>query len=124
MKTLEQRWAAIRDKPRPLSINDSKEWYAIKREQGKLIDPATCGVFFEYTDMTDPYYIHGDDDRSDCVGRSFFAKNPGSDYAVAFSEIPRAILIQLEAKKLAAHAEGWRRVIEMFQPHDEDWPPS
>ena len=110
---LEQQWLAFRKRIgdcRPLTEAEIEEFYRLKKAQGKLIDLDTCEVFFNYTDVTDPYHVLPGEDY--CTRRSFFARNPGSKNAVCFDQIPREILDKLEAKRDAADHEGWRIIYE------------
>jgi hypothetical protein len=65
------------------------EWLAVRREVGLKIDPATAEVSFHWTDTGDPYGIHARSPGEDyCVGRSYFARSPGSDIWVEFGDLP------------------------------------
>ena len=58
----------------------AKQWLAIRKEEALKIDPDTAQVEWDYRYVLDPY-----DDIPDlpeeyrCVGRTYFARSPGSD---------------------------------------------
>ena len=68
-----------------------KERLAIREEAGRKIDPETAEVMWKYAQMVDPY---GDGleipDELWLVGRTYFARSPGSDIWVWFGDLPDA----------------------------------
>lgn len=69
---------------------DVQQYLAIRREEGMKIDPATAEVDWDWTETLDPYGVEGplpEDCRQ--VGRTYFARRPGSDIWVAFCDLPK-----------------------------------
>ena len=93
---------------RYLTKAEIDEWHKRKRAEGKLIDPDTAKVFFDYTDLANPYNVYPG--PSEYVGRSFFAVAPGSTNYVFWSDLPPETCEALADKREAANVEGWRRV--------------
>jgi hypothetical protein len=71
---------------------EAKQWRAIRKEEGLRIDPETAEVTYWHASVLDPYGIYPDmpEVLSGCVGREYFARNPGSDIWVSFDDLPRA----------------------------------
>jgi hypothetical protein len=66
---------------------ETKEWLATRKEEGLLIDPETAEVMWRHTKILDPYGIYPDE-LDDNVGRTFWARRPGSDIWVEFGDLP------------------------------------
>jgi hypothetical protein len=64
-----------------------REFLAIRKEEGLKIDPTTAEVHWHYTEVTDPYGVYPFEEI-ECVGRSYFARRPGSDIWVEFGDLP------------------------------------
>lgn len=126
MTTIETRLSELRELSNVRVLTDAEwqEWFAIKKEQGKLIDPATCEVDFIYGNDGDEYSLCTHDRRYDeirgSVGRVFFAGNAGCTTWgwVAFRDIPEEIRKKLEDKRRAADAEGWRQIFAIKDQTD------
>ena len=72
------------------------EWLAARKRAGLEIDPETAEVMWCYGHLLDPYDAHADlTDEGKCIGRVFFARNPGSDIWVAFHDLPKETLAKL-----------------------------
>jgi hypothetical protein len=68
-----------------------EEWKAWRKAAGLHIDPETAEVFWEYTQVTDPYGVCPDiPQECDCVGRTYFARSPGTDVWIWFGDLPDA----------------------------------
>ena len=84
---------------------DLEEWRAIRREAGLKIDPETAEVHRTYAQILDPYGMCPElPEEYDQVGRVYFARSPGSDIWVCFSDLPEAIrdaLWEKHKRKLA-----------------------
>lgn len=66
-----------------------EQWLQLRKDEAPLIDPATAEVFWHYTQVIDPYGVLTEiPDGCDCVGRSYFARRPGSDIWVWFGDLP------------------------------------
>ena len=69
----------------------TEEWLAIRKEAGLQIDPDTAEVSWCYAQVLDPYGIYPKlPEEFYCVGRSYFARSPGSDVWVEFGDLPEA----------------------------------
>lgn len=77
---------------------------ALRRAVGLHIDPETAEVEWTYAQTLDPY---GDDPNlpEECqqVGREYFARSPGSDVWISFSDLPKATSDALWAKRRERH---------------------
>jgi hypothetical protein len=78
-----------------MTDQELKLWLAAKKEAGKLIDPETAEVTFDWGLTTDPYGVMDDPSEVDCVGRNYFFRNPGSDIWVWDGDLPAAVLARL-----------------------------
>jgi hypothetical protein len=74
-----------------------RNWLAVRKEAAKHIDAATAEVDWNYAEVLDPYGIdpllpeeYRLTDECRCVGRSYFARSPGSDVWVEFGDLPKA----------------------------------
>jgi hypothetical protein len=66
-----------------------EQWLAIRKEEALRINPDTALVRWEYRQVLDPYGVNPDlPPECDCVGRVYFAQNPGSDIWVSFYDLP------------------------------------
>src|SRR5262249_43664858 len=70
-------------------------WLEDRKRAGKLIDPATAKVYFEFTGP-DVYGVWKM--PSEYVGRTYFARSPGSDIWVAFDDLPEETVQAIEAR--------------------------
>lgn len=69
-----------------------EQWLAVRKEEAPKIDPATAEVDWSYTEVLDPYGVYNlspDTEAGGCVGRSYFARRPGSDIWVVFGDLPK-----------------------------------
>ena len=77
--------------PRMGDDQKMKEYYSIREEAGRHIDPATAEVDWEYGQTLDPYGIEPDlPEECQQIGRVYFARSPGSDIWVWFGDLPEA----------------------------------
>lgn len=71
-----------------------EEWLAIRKEEGKSIDPATAETRWSYERVADPYGVIPNSDLSDegrgVSGRAYWARSPGSKIWVLFDDLPEA----------------------------------
>lgn len=87
------------DTERTVTIREDM-FYALMKIAGQLIDPATCEVDWIYAQTNDPYNVHPDlPPEACCVGREYFARNPGSDVWVWFGDLPKATREALHHKE-------------------------
>ena len=69
-----------------------EDWLAIRKEEALLIDPETAEVFWNWGQVLDPYGVWANmPDECDCVGRSYFARRPGSEIWVSFDDLPEPV---------------------------------
>ena len=77
----------------PIFVNDQtarEQWLAVRKEAGLLIDPETAEVEWTYAFTLDPYGIYPDlPEELQQVGREYFARSPGSNVWVRFSDVPK-----------------------------------
>jgi hypothetical protein len=75
------------------------QWLAIRKEAGLKIDPKTAEVVYNWGQVLDPYGIYSDlTDEERCIGRIYFARSPGSDIWVEFSDLPDETFDELRKK--------------------------
>ena len=93
-----------------------EQWLAIRKEAGLHIDPETAEVEWTYVHTLDPYGVDPDlPEEYRQVGRGYFARAPGSDVWVEFSDLPaatREALWKKHSRKLAFPAG-----LEMLDRH-------
>ena len=65
-------------------------WFKTREEEAPKIDPETAEVEWTYGRVLDPYDVIGIPRGCDCVGREYFARRPGGDIWVNFSDLPEA----------------------------------
>ena len=74
-----------------MTDEEQKIWLAIRKEAGLKIDPETAEVTWRYAETLDPYGIGPDLPKElRQIGRSYFARDPGSDVWVSFYDLPDA----------------------------------
>jgi hypothetical protein len=75
------------DKDKIMQTDDEIEQrVAIRKREALEIDPETAEIHWCYGWIGDPY---GEcPDFRECVGRQYFARRPGSDIWVSFSDLP------------------------------------
>jgi hypothetical protein len=65
------------------------QWLAVRKAEAKTIDSRTAEVDWNYAQVIDPYGVLGKiPDEHDCIGRAYFARNPGSEIWVSFDDLP------------------------------------
>jgi hypothetical protein len=68
-----------------------QQWLAIRKEAGLHIDPETAEVYWTYTRILDPYGVipdlPEDPEEYQQIGRTYFARSPGSDVWVWFGDL-------------------------------------
>ncbi len=80
---------------------EDEQWLAIRKEAGLKIDPETAEVDWVYGQTLDPYGVCDEwelPEEFHQVGREYFARSPGSDVWVNFSDLPDAVREKLWAK--------------------------
>jgi hypothetical protein len=66
-----------------------KEWLAARKAEALLIDPETAEVHFIYGQTLDPYNVIPDlPEELQQIGREYFARRPGGQIWVHFSDLP------------------------------------
>jgi hypothetical protein len=65
------------------------EWLAIREAEALRIDPQTAELHWQWGQILDPYGVQGVPEGGDCVGRIYFARNPGSKIWVSFYDLPQ-----------------------------------
>ena len=69
---------------------EQQEFLSIRGEAGLKIDPATAEVDWWYAQTLDPYGVDPDlPEELRQVGREYFARSPGIDVWVWFSDLPK-----------------------------------
>jgi coproporphyrinogen III oxidase len=102
---------------------DVKEWLAIRNEAGLKIDPMTAEVYWKYAEVLDPYGVLDLRAEERCIGRSYFARAPGSDIWVSFYDLPEQVCRELrrlydaECRRRAAMQRGLE-----VSPSEREWP--
>ena len=94
MESVDDREAAIANSQTitALSATELKDWLAIRKKTGSMIDPETAEVTWVYANTFDPYGVHPDlPEELQCAGRENFARMPGSDIWVWFGDLPDAV---------------------------------
>ena|SRR6478672_5092872 len=103
-----------------------REFLAIRKQEGLKIDPSTAEVTCWYAQVLDPYGVYPDlPEDCYCVGREYFARRPGGDICVVFSDLPkktRDALWRRHKSELAfpAGLEG----LETVESPDHHWKPA
>jgi hypothetical protein len=83
-----------------------KTWRALLKIAGRQIDPKTAQVTWHYGLVADPYGVDCDlPNEGKCVGRLYFARNPGSEVWIESGDLPEATQAALKGK-----------------PIDDEWP--
>ncbi len=87
------------------SGQEVEKWLAIRKEAGLKIDPETAEVDWDYGLDLDPYGIGPElPEEHRQIGRQRFARSPGSEIWVHFSDLPEAtreVLWKKHSLKLA-----------------------
>ena len=66
-----------------------EKWLAIRKEEAHRINPETAKVDWDWGQILDPYGVEPNlPEELCCVGRNYFARNPGSDIWVSFHDLP------------------------------------
>ena len=82
-----------------------RQWLQVRKDEAMRIDPETAEVHWSYEQAFDPYRVGFKlPDVWRCVGREYFARNPGSDIWVVFQDLPegtRNKLWEMHSSKLA-----------------------
>jgi hypothetical protein len=69
-----------------------EDWLAIQKEETCKIHSSTAEWGWCYARMGDPYDVRPElSDEYDVIGREYFARRPGSQIWVAFSDLPEDI---------------------------------
>jgi hypothetical protein len=75
-------------------------WQELVMIAGRQIDPENAEVYWEFGPVADPYGVYRNlSSEHSCVGRLYFARNPGSSVWIAFGDLPDATRKALESKK-------------------------
>jgi hypothetical protein len=82
--------------PDTVTISRQK-WQELREIAARQIDPATAEVDYEMANLSDPYGVNPQSEGY-CVGRIYFARNPGSNVWVHFHDLPDATRKALEAR--------------------------
>jgi hypothetical protein len=67
---------------------ETKQFLALRREEGRLIDPASAETTWKYGQILDPYDIFELSPEEYQIGRLCFARRPGSDVWVESGDLP------------------------------------
>ncbi len=67
-----------------------EQWLATRSEEAHRIDPEIAEVDWEWGQILDPYCVTPNlRPEHCCVGRNYFARNPGSDIWVSFHDLSK-----------------------------------
>lgn len=77
-----------------------EKWIAIRKEEGRKIDPSTAEWGWCYAPVSNPYGVYPPDE-CDYIGRECFARRPGSEVWVAFSDLPEETRSTLSHRPVA-----------------------
>jgi hypothetical protein len=72
-----------------MTENQIEEFLTARREEGRLIDPATAETTWKYGQILDPYGIFELSPKENLIGRVYFARRPGSDVWVELGDLPK-----------------------------------
>ena len=100
-------------------MSEMDELLASKKAEGLRIDPETAEVACWYVQVLNPYGIYPDNPEYDCVGKECFARAPGSEIWVMFSDLPEETRQRLEEKlwpNASAHAQSLREYVDNDVP--------
>jgi hypothetical protein len=64
-----------------------EEFLANRKAAGQRIDPETCDIVWEYTDLADPYGVHRPP-PAECIGRVMFVRSSKEDGWVLAEDLP------------------------------------
>jgi hypothetical protein len=71
---------------RKLSV---EQWLEIRKEAASNIDPATARTTWTFADVLDPYGVEPRVPKGlSCIGRTCFARAPGSEIWVWYGDLP------------------------------------
>jgi hypothetical protein len=83
-----------------MSQAEIQEFRAKRKEAGLKIDPKTAEVLWVYAQTLDPYGIDSElPEECQQVGREYFARSPGSDIWISFSDLPAGVTDALWKKR-------------------------
>jgi hypothetical protein len=84
-------------------------WLASRKEAALKIDPETADVYCEVTQIFDPYAVLRDLDPQDYyeLRKMYFARAPGSDVWVLFSDLPKEVRERLWELHRSKFLVGW-----------------
>lgn len=73
-----------------------KEWLAARKRAALEIDPLTAEVMWDWVQIMDPYGVDPDlPEELQCIGRAYFARNPGSEIWVSYDDLSVEIVTKL-----------------------------
>ncbi len=87
-----------------------ESWLRIRKEEALKIDPETAEVDWKYAQTLDPDGVMDEWDlpeEFDQVGREYFARAPGSEIWVSFSDLPKQTVERLRQRGKSAFLEEW-----------------
>jgi hypothetical protein len=94
--------------------SEIEQWLAVRKEAALRIDPETAEVFWRYGQTLDPYGVCDEwelPEEFHQVGREYFARAPGSDVWVHFSDLPDDVEEELWARDYGLE----RNPIKLYQ---------
>jgi hypothetical protein len=71
-----------------MSKSEIAEFLAVRKAEGLKIDPNTAEVDWEYGQCGDPYGVYDIVGEAAQIGRTYFARAPGSSIWVEFGDLP------------------------------------
>ena len=78
---------------------ETEEWLRIRRHAPRELDSDTAEVSWWWEQICDPYRVYPDfPEELDQVGRTYYARAPGSDVWVWFGDLPDATAERLWEK--------------------------
>jgi hypothetical protein len=74
-----------------MTEDEKTAWLETRKEEALRIDPSVAMVDWCYGQVMDPYDVEDLPDECVCVGRLYFARQPGSDIWVSFHDLPESV---------------------------------
>ena len=91
------------------------------REEGLKIVAETAETTWWHTQVVDPYGFFDEiPTEADCIGRSYFARNPGSDIWVEFGDLPDETRDKLHGRSKSSLDDLINETWDPFEPRPHD----
>ena len=97
-----------------MTDDEVDDFLAVRKEAAKHIDPATTELCWGYRQVLDPYDVLDVSEEEYCVGRSYFARSPGSNIWVSFSDLSPELCKALWEQRPCPYERGNEYLREKF----------